>query len=364
MAPPSLARTSPWAHSPSTTCYECQCCAYGGLSAIPLAVAPLAVIFSWSFTFTCHFWQTTVDAYPYDLGLWSMERFSAKDVEAYPSTGQTKTYSEFEDECVYLADHDYLQVSDSDAPFQFARSMSLLVCLLGALVMNLLFGLACCQCHPLWIRSFMITQIMFGLMTLLVLVRFVFVSADSTQRTSSALFGLRGPISLSHTYFCASPYVRTLLAQTSRASDFCEEDCHLSGGGKVCVLTAILWFGSGASLLILKPKQRHAQSTHNGQGGGAALEMVVPAAAAPPAVYRPDGSNVPSVTPVSTTNHVQPDGSIVQVTTTTHAFFRPPTTAHTGPMAAAAAASPGDHGHGLPIATAVPLKDVEKAATA
>ena len=153
------------------SCGDCKCCFYGAWTTLPLVLSTLSLVFSWSYTFSCHFWTTTADGYPYDLGLWDFEYFTATDVQVFQLTGWTREHMSYEHDCVYLAEHPYWDVSDTDGPFQFARSMALLVCLLGFLLVDFIFCLACYECDVVVIRYFMVQQVIFGIMTFLVLVR-------------------------------------------------------------------------------------------------------------------------------------------------------------------------------------------------
>ena len=162
-------------NNPQCCGHECGVCCYygGGWTALPLVLATIAMVCSWGFTFSCHFWsaKTSSDGYPYDYGLWDFEYFDQVDVDLYRINGTKRSNKVNEDDCVDLTDHPYLDYSDySNGPFRLARSMSILVCVLGFFMVDFLYCIACCECNQAVLRYFMVQQFIFGIMTLLVLV--------------------------------------------------------------------------------------------------------------------------------------------------------------------------------------------------
>lgn len=90
----------------------------------------------------------------------------------------------------------------------------------------------------------------------------------------------------------------------------------MAGAGVVCIITALLWFISAASLAILKPKKIPESSGF--QGNTLEMAQVAPPNGVPVTV--PEGGpttgqagNIP-MTRIVTENRVQPDGSTIQVT--------------------------------------------------
>ena len=159
-----------------------ECCAYGGTlkTILPLVLCPVAVIFSWSYTFSCRFWRVRLhhdddandaddddsNGYPYYLGLYYVETFDDMDVEVYQRTGHSRT----DDECVYWSDHPYWEMSDMDTPWRWSRAASILVCVFGFILMVLVLGLACCRCHVNDIYVLQLVQVLFGCLVFTALV--------------------------------------------------------------------------------------------------------------------------------------------------------------------------------------------------
>jgi hypothetical protein len=150
---------------------QCICCYYGALSALPLILSVFALIFSWAYTFSCHFYRATEEGYPYDLGLWQFERFNESDLQIFLETGEPVSFGTGEKECDTLVDHGYLQLADVDAAFKLARVLSLLVILLGSLVLSCLFVMTCAKLKRSDLENFTCILGTFGVMSLLVLVR-------------------------------------------------------------------------------------------------------------------------------------------------------------------------------------------------
>ena len=114
-----------------------KCCPYGHTFAAPCILGVLAMVSTYSATFSCHLLDTNAvfngKKVDFFVGPWTVEDFKIS------STGDV----DYED-CVGWDEHDLVSTSLLDAPARFSRSISMIGCFAAFIFWVVLMFSSCC----------------------------------------------------------------------------------------------------------------------------------------------------------------------------------------------------------------------------
>lgn len=187
----------------------CVCCPYGCTFVAPCILGIIAMAFTWSSTWGCHFLELG-GSNTIGVGPWSVEDFNLLE---------TIVDDDDDDGCISWDESDYLDMDMIDAPLKFTRAISMIGAFVGLI--------------------FWITLMFAGCM----------IIPPAVLKLMVPIFGLVA--------------VCMLLTLVMMASDVCKDasDCQLSGGGVAAILAFFFWLSTSASIVFMKEKESEEKDT-------------------------------------------------------------------------------------------------------
>ncbi|KAL7573580.1 hypothetical protein ACA910_008716 [Epithemia clementina (nom. ined.)] len=183
----------------------CSCCPYGCTFVAPCIFGILAISFSWSAAWGCHYVELS-NARGNELGVgpWAVETITSFTDDSF----QTKDH----EECTTWEDHDLFSTSMIDTPLRFTRAISMIGAFLGLFFWIPLMFAGCMILRPSLLSAMIPIFVLVGICMILTLVML--------------------------------------------ASDVCKDayDCDLGGGGVVAILAFICWIVTAIVVRCMREK--------------------------------------------------------------------------------------------------------------